>query len=158
MAFSCPDADIIPESLSHCRNDSCSHIHDHSHADHNPHSHSGNGTCSHNHTDCTTNDTETADTQDIHGNAPSSLAKEIHEYLNAHLDQHITIESLSRHFCVNPTTIKTVFREEFGNSIAAHKGAPHGKSRRPPSSHRRSHCRNRIRSRIQESKQVHASL
>ena len=112
MAFSCPDTVIIPESISHCRNDSCSHIHNHSHSE--------NGTCSHNHTDCATNDTETADTQDMHGNAPSSLAKEIHEYLNAHLDQHITIESLSRHFCVNPTTIKTVFRDEFGNSIAAH--------------------------------------
>lgn len=49
-----------------------------------------------------------------------SLAEQIHEYLNANLDQHITIESLAKHFCVNATTIKTVFRNEFGNSVAAH--------------------------------------
>ena len=50
----------------------------------------------------------------------SSLAVDIHEYLIAHLDQHITIDMISKHFCVNPTTVKTIFRETFGNSLAAH--------------------------------------
>ena len=51
---------------------------------------------------------------------PASLAEEIHAFLSENLDRHITIESLSREFHVNPTTIKTVFRSAYGNSIAAH--------------------------------------
>ena len=49
-----------------------------------------------------------------------TLAKEIHDYLSENLDRHITIESLSKRFHVNPTTIKTVFKKTYGNSIAAH--------------------------------------
>ena len=49
-----------------------------------------------------------------------TLAREIHDYLSENLDRHITIESLSRQFHVNPTTIKTVFKKTYGNSIAAH--------------------------------------
>ena len=55
-----------------------------------------------------------------HPGRQSDLAEEIHEYLTEHLDRHITIESLARHFLVNPTTIKQVFKETYGNSIAAH--------------------------------------
>lgn len=60
---------------------------------------------------------------EVVGNADgnyAALAVEIHEYLVAHLDQHITIDMLARQFGVNPTTIKTIFRETFGGSLAAH--------------------------------------
>lgn len=77
------------------------------------HSHDLNCTCPHHH-------------HEVVGNPDSnyaSLAVEIHEYLVAHLDQHITIDMLARQFGVNPTTIKTIFRETFGGSLAAHTKA-----------------------------------
>ena len=91
MSVSCPEADIVPENYR------------------------TTGKTLHNH--------EVPDRQQNSGGAvyeAKNLAMDIHKYLNDHLDQHITIESLSRQFCVNPTTIKTVFRETFGNSVAAH--------------------------------------
>ena len=106
MAVSCPDSEIVPESKHDSLNE-VYHCHEHSGCNthsHDAHSHDSlhiNDECSCNHS----NDT---------------LAEEIHEYLNSHLDQHITIESLAKQFCVNPTTIKTVFRNTFGNSVAAH--------------------------------------
>ena len=102
MSFSCPDTDITPEQFPHSCG--CAHAHDTAGDVHDSDEHS-QGTCLHPHKDS--------------GNV-SSLAEEIHEYLNGHLDQHITIESLAKQFCINPTTIKTVFRETFGNSVAAH--------------------------------------
>ena len=97
MAVSCPDAEIHQDPPHH----KCSHHH---HSD---------DTCDHKHgSDCSH---ETHDT-----NHSANLATEIHDYLEANLDKHITIESLSKHFAVNPTTIKTVFKNTYGNSVAAH--------------------------------------
>ena len=142
MAVSCPDTDIVPEirhifsesltnqsncvDCGHPHANECNHNHiqdcihektfnsNHNHALNNinhecipDHSHD----CSHSHATDYGHSVSTAHTE---------LAEQIHEYLNAHLDQHITIDSLAKHFCVNPTTIKTVFRDAFGNSIAAH--------------------------------------
>ncbi len=44
----------------------------------------------------------------------------IHELLIKHMDQRFTIESLSKQFLMNPTTLKTIFKSVYGTSIAAH--------------------------------------
>ena len=49
-----------------------------------------------------------------------ALVQQVHDFLVAHLEERITIELLSRRFHVNPTTLKTVFKSVYGNSIAAH--------------------------------------
>ena len=48
------------------------------------------------------------------------LIHEVHEYLLEHLDEKITIEALSRQFHMNPTTLKSVFKSVYGNSLASH--------------------------------------
>ncbi len=50
----------------------------------------------------------------------AALIREIHDYLLVNLDRQVTIEHLSEKFHINPTTLKKVFREVYGNSIAAH--------------------------------------
>lgn len=44
----------------------------------------------------------------------------IHEYLLEHLAERMTIEDLSKRFLMNPTTLKKVFKEIYGTSLAAH--------------------------------------
>ncbi len=44
----------------------------------------------------------------------------IHEQLLSHMEQRFTIESLSKQFLMNPTTLKTIFKSVYGTSIAAH--------------------------------------
>lgn len=44
----------------------------------------------------------------------------VHDYLTNHLDERITIEELSRKFLMNPTTLKSLFKETYGDSIASH--------------------------------------
>lgn len=44
----------------------------------------------------------------------------VHDYLINHLDERITIEELSRKFLMNPTTLKALFKETYGDSIASH--------------------------------------
>ena len=53
-------------------------------------------------------------------NEQIEMIRDIHDYLSHHLDQRVTIESLSRIFPMNPTTIKLVFKSVYGGSIAAH--------------------------------------
>ena len=48
------------------------------------------------------------------------LIREIHDYLLSHMDQRITIENLCRLYPINPTTLKEVFKDVYGTSIAAH--------------------------------------
>lgn len=48
------------------------------------------------------------------------IIRGIHEYLLEHLAERITIEDLSRQFLMNPTTLKKVFKEIYGTSLAAH--------------------------------------
>ncbi|MDO4268223.1 MAG: AraC family transcriptional regulator [Eubacteriales bacterium] len=48
------------------------------------------------------------------------MIRAIHDELAGHLDQRITIEDLSRKYLVNPTTLKSMFRAVYGNSVAAH--------------------------------------
>ena len=48
------------------------------------------------------------------------LIRQIHDYLLTHMEQRITIEELTHLYPINPTTLKTVFKEVYGNSLAAH--------------------------------------
>ena len=48
------------------------------------------------------------------------IIREIHKQLQEHMDQRFTIESLSKQYLINPTTLKTMFKSVYGTSIAAH--------------------------------------
>ena len=130
MAISCPDALITPESIgierSHGHTSAVTASdgsqnyknHNHNRATCSCHNHTGNDASCHNL--AKSNNSCPGSATGSNSASHEDLAEQIHEYLNANLDQHITIESLAKHFCVNATTIKTVFRNEFGNSVAAH--------------------------------------
>lgn len=49
-----------------------------------------------------------------------SAIHQVHDLLTENLDSRITIEQLSRHFLMNPSTMKELFKAEYGSSIAAH--------------------------------------
>lgn len=46
--------------------------------------------------------------------------KKVHDKLTENLSERITIEELAKEFYMNPTTLKTVFKDVYGESIAAH--------------------------------------
>ncbi|MBR1912672.1 MAG: metalloregulator ArsR/SmtB family transcription factor [Treponema sp.] len=46
--------------------------------------------------------------------------KKVHERLTENLSRRITIEELAHEFYMNPTTLKTVFKDVYGTSVAAH--------------------------------------
>lgn len=46
--------------------------------------------------------------------------KKIHEQLFNSLDKRFTIEELSRQYMINPTTLKTIFKSVYNDSIASH--------------------------------------
>lgn len=46
--------------------------------------------------------------------------KKVHDYLIRNLSRRITIEELAKNFAMNTTTLKTVFKDVYGTSIAAH--------------------------------------
>ena len=48
------------------------------------------------------------------------VVRRIHEQLTQNIGQRITIEALSKQYSMNPTTLKTVFKSVYGNSLAAH--------------------------------------
>lgn len=48
------------------------------------------------------------------------IIRNIHEQLTRHVEQHFTIDSLAKQHLINPTTLKTVFKAVYGNSVAAH--------------------------------------
>mgnify|MGYP002612099467 FL=1 len=48
------------------------------------------------------------------------IIREIHDDLAQHMDRRVTIEELAHRYLINPTTLKTVFKEVYGNSLAAH--------------------------------------
>lgn len=48
------------------------------------------------------------------------IIRNVHDYLLSHLSERITIEDLSTRFLMNSTTIKTVFKGVYGDSLAAH--------------------------------------
>ena len=48
------------------------------------------------------------------------IIREIHDDLAQHMDRRVTIEELAHRYPINPTTMKTVFKEVYGSSLAAH--------------------------------------
>lgn len=48
------------------------------------------------------------------------IIREIHDHLTEHMEQRVTIEELAHQYLINPTTLKTVFKEVYGSSLAAH--------------------------------------
>lgn len=48
------------------------------------------------------------------------IIREIHDHLTEHMEQRVTIEELAHRYLINPTTLKTVFKQVYGNSLAAH--------------------------------------
>lgn len=48
------------------------------------------------------------------------IVRNVHHYLTEHLSERITIEDLSRKFLLNATTLKNVFKQIYGTTIAAH--------------------------------------
>ena len=48
------------------------------------------------------------------------IIRQIHDQLTRNLEQRYTIDSLSRQYLMNPTTLKKVFKAVYGTSIAAH--------------------------------------
>lgn len=46
--------------------------------------------------------------------------REVHDYLLQHMDKRITIEEVSQKYLMNPTTLKAVFKEVYGESLASH--------------------------------------
>ncbi len=55
-----------------------------------------------------------------YNSSTEDIIHRIHEYLLEHLADRVTIEDLSKHFLMNPTTLKKVFKDVYGMSIAAH--------------------------------------
>lgn len=52
--------------------------------------------------------------------SPAEIAHNIHEYMTERIGERITIEELSRHFLINPTTLKESFKKVYGTSVASH--------------------------------------
>ncbi len=48
------------------------------------------------------------------------IIRRIHKQLTEHMEQRFTIESLSKQYLINPTTLKTTFKSVYGTPIAAH--------------------------------------
>ena len=48
------------------------------------------------------------------------IIRKIHKQLEEHMEQRFTIESLSKQYLINPTTLKTMFKSVYGTSLAAH--------------------------------------
>lgn len=46
--------------------------------------------------------------------------RKVHDYLLQHMEERITIEELSQKYLMNPTTLKAVFKEVYGESLASH--------------------------------------
>lgn len=57
---------------------------------------------------------------DCHHRPADETIAQMHRYLLENLDKRITIDTLSRKFLMNPTTLKSKFKAAYGHSIAAH--------------------------------------
>lgn len=49
-----------------------------------------------------------------------NVIERVHNYLISNLDKHVTIQTLSKMFLLNPTTLKQKFKACYGHSIAFH--------------------------------------
>lgn len=48
------------------------------------------------------------------------IVREIHDWLLQHMEQRVTIETLSKQYLIDPTTLKSAFKTVYGTSLAAH--------------------------------------
>ena len=48
------------------------------------------------------------------------IIRNIHKYLLDNLSQRITIDEMACKYLINPTTLKSVFKDVYGTSIASH--------------------------------------
>ncbi len=48
------------------------------------------------------------------------IVREIHDQLLEHMERRVTIETLSKQYLINPTTLKSAFKAVYGTSLAAH--------------------------------------
>lgn len=48
------------------------------------------------------------------------IVRKIHEHLTKHIEDRVTIETLSKQYLINQTTLKSLFKSVYGNSLAAH--------------------------------------
>lgn len=48
------------------------------------------------------------------------IIRQIHDQLTDHLEQRFSIESLSKQYLMNPTTLKNLFKAVYGTSLATH--------------------------------------
>lgn len=55
-----------------------------------------------------------------YGASSKEIVHGIHKYMLEHMSERITIEELARKYLMNTTTLKKVFKEEYGTSIALH--------------------------------------
>ena len=46
--------------------------------------------------------------------------KKVHDFMCEHISERFTIDGLARRFGMNTTTLKTVFKDVYGTSLAAH--------------------------------------
>ena len=49
-----------------------------------------------------------------------NTVRSMHDALLQHPEERVTIEELARRYFMNPTTLKTVFKAVYGNSLASH--------------------------------------
>ena len=52
--------------------------------------------------------------------AQTEVIRRVHDQLTQNLQQRVTIDELSHQFLMNPSTLKAVFKDVYGDSIAAH--------------------------------------
>lgn len=58
--------------------------------------------------------------QEEYKSEQEEIIHKVHDYLTQHIAQRITIDELARLYLINPTTLKTVFKSVYGNSLASH--------------------------------------
>lgn len=76
--------------------------------------------CPENTEECCIHHHECHSEQGAYQNEQLETIHRLHNYLLENLDKRITIEELSQKFLMNTTTLKTLFKEDYGESIASH--------------------------------------
>ncbi|MBO6014717.1 MAG: metalloregulator ArsR/SmtB family transcription factor [Oscillospiraceae bacterium] len=66
-------------------------------------------------------ETETGNEKQVRASSEQiETVRRMHDELLQHPERRITIDELARQYLINPTTLKEVFKEVYGDSLAAH--------------------------------------
>ena len=105
MEIACPEPDLLPESLDHSHFRNCQEKPEmlSCHCEEEASSHAAV-------------DKHVTKYQE----EQMETIRKIHDQLILHLDQRHSVEELARTYLMNPTTLKLLFRDVYGMSIAAH--------------------------------------